>query len=84
MGYYRNAAAPLWKVRRLVYTRNEHGHRPHVHVFYAGAEVVILIGRRAEVRENPGDMKIKDVRDAQVIVAEHRDELLKLWRRYND
>jgi hypothetical protein len=66
-----------------VYTRNEHGHRPHVHVFYAGAEVVILIGRRAEVRENPGDMKIKDVCDAQVIVAEHRDELLKLWRRYN-
>ena len=66
-----------------VYSRNERGHRPHAHVFYGGAEVVIFIGPRAEVRENPGAMKIKDVREAQIVVAEHHAELLKLWRQYN-
>ncbi len=66
-----------------IYTRNERGHRPHAHVFYAGAEVVILIGPRAEVRENVGGMKLKDVRDAQVVVAEHHVELAVLWRKYN-
>ncbi len=67
-----------------VYTRNERGHRPHVHVFYAGAEVVIIIGSRAEVRENPGGaMKPKDVRDAQAIVSAHHVELMELWRSYN-
>jgi hypothetical protein len=44
---------------------------------------VIFIGPRAEVRENPGAMKVKDVREAQLVVAEHHAELLKLWRRYN-
>ena len=66
-----------------VFTRNEGGHRPHVHVFYAGSEVVIFIGPRAEVRENPGAMKLKDVREAQLVVAEHHNELSDLWRRYN-
>jgi hypothetical protein len=28
-------------------------------------------------------MKIKDVREAQHVVAEHHAELLALWRRYN-
>ena len=46
------------------------------------AEVVIFIGPR--VRENPGGMKIKDVREAQLVVAEHHAELLKIWRRYNN
>jgi hypothetical protein len=65
-----------------VYTRNERGHRPHVHVFYGGAEVVIFIGPRAEVRENIA-MKIKDVREAQLLVSEHHGELSELWSRYN-
>jgi Domain of unknown function (DUF4160) len=73
----------LGKFDVCVYTRNERGHRPHAHVFYGGAEVVILIGRLAEVRENRGAMKIKDVREAQIVVARHRAELLKIWRRYN-
>ena len=66
-----------------MYTRNERGHRPHVHVFYGDAEVVIFIGPRAEVRETRGAMNIKDVRDAQAIVAAHCFQLRKLWRRYN-
>ena len=53
----------LGKFEVWIYTRNERGHRPHVHIFYGGAEVVIFIGAQAEVRENPGGMKIKDVRD---------------------
>jgi hypothetical protein len=28
-------------------------------------------------------MKLKDVREAQLVVAEHHNELSDLWRRYN-
>jgi len=28
-------------------------------------------------------MKVKDVREAQLVVAEHHVELMKLWRQYN-
>lgn len=44
---------------------------------------MIFIGPRAEVRENAGGMKLKDVRDAQLVVAEHHVELAALWREYN-
>ena len=44
---------------------------------------MIFIGPRARVRENPGAKKIKDVREAQLVVAEHRAELLKVWRQFN-
>jgi hypothetical protein len=73
----------IGKFEVWVYTRNEKGHRPHVHIFFGGAEVVIFIGPQAEVRENRGHMKIKDVREAQHAVAEHSDELLRIWRKYN-
>lgn len=66
-----------------VYTRSERGHRPHVHVFTAGAEVVIVLSPDAEVRENPGAMRPADVRAAQRIVAAAYDELLDLWNSYN-
>jgi len=59
----------LGKFEVWVYTRSERGHRPHVHVFYGGAEVVIQIGPRAQLRENRGGMKIKDVRAAQHLIA---------------
>jgi hypothetical protein len=66
MGYDRSCPQRrLGKFEVWVYTRNERGHRPHVHVFYGGAEVVIFIGVRAKVRENPGAMKAKDVREAR-------------------
>jgi len=66
-----------------IYTRSERGHRPHVHVFTAGAEVVIFVSPNAEVRENPGAMRPADVRAAQRIVAEAYDDLLDLWNCYN-
>jgi hypothetical protein len=72
----------LGKFEVWVYTRSERGHRPHVHVFYGGAEVVIFIGPRAVVRENSG-MKREDVHEAQAVIAEHHVELLELWRQYN-
>jgi hypothetical protein len=68
--------------RSGVYTRSERGHRPHVHVFYGGAEVVIFIGPRSLVRENAG-MKRKDIREAQLLVSEHHVELMTLWIEYN-
>ena len=73
----------LGKFDVWVYTRDERGHRPHVHVFYAGAEAVILISRAATVREKSRRMRLKDVREAQKVVAQHHRELMRLWRKYN-
>lgn len=76
---------PSRKVGRFivkVYTRNERGHHPHVHVEYGGGEVVILLGSTIEVRDNRG-MKPKDVNDALEVVAEMHDTLVREWQRYN-
>ena len=50
---------------------------PHVHVRYAGATAVleILAGTARDI----SGMKDPDVRRAQRIVEEHRDELLLMW-----
>ncbi len=65
-----------------VYTRNERGHRPHVHVLAGGAKMSVYIDGPIEVRAIEG-MSLADARKALEIVAEHADELLALWRRYN-
>ncbi|MHB8139966.1 MAG: DUF4160 domain-containing protein [Vulcanimicrobiaceae bacterium] len=65
-----------------VYTRNERGHRPHVHVLASGGKISIYIDAPIEVRAIE-DMTKADARKALEVVAEHADELLALWRRYN-
>ena len=64
-----------------VYTRGEHGHRPHVHVFGNSGELVVWLDPVAE-RARRG-MKLGEARRAMRVVSEHRDELLELWRQYH-
>lgn len=70
------------KFKVWVYTRNERGHRPHVHVFGGGGKVVIYIDGDIEVRSIEG-MSKNDTRKALETVAEHVEELLALWRDYH-
>lgn len=65
-----------------VYTRNERGHRPHVHVFCGGGKISIYIDGEIEVRAIEG-MSKSDARSALETVAEHAEELLALWREYH-
>ena len=64
-----------------IYTRDERGHRPHVHVFGNNGELVVLL-EPIEVRDNHG-MKISEARRALRVVAENREEFLELWRHYH-
>jgi hypothetical protein len=65
-----------------VYTRSERGHRPHVHVFGSGGSISVYIEGAVEVRSIEG-MSKADARKALETVAEHVDEFLALWRKYN-
>lgn len=67
--------------RVTVYTDD---HAPaHVHVTRGGAQVrVYLTGKRA-LEQVAGRMNAADERQARRIVAEHRAELLALWRKYH-
>ncbi|MHB8177935.1 MAG: DUF4160 domain-containing protein [Vulcanimicrobiaceae bacterium] len=64
-----------------IYTRDERGHRPHVHVFGNSGELIVLLDP-VDIRENRR-MKISEARRALRVVAENRDELLELWRHYH-
>ena len=65
-----------------IYTRNERGHRPHVHVFGGSGELVVLLSDPVTVRDKRG-MQLSEARRALRVIGEHRDELLTLWRQYN-
>jgi hypothetical protein len=71
------------KFRVWIYTRNERGHRPHVHVISGSGQASIFIEGGIEIRKILG-MSKPDVRMALEVVAEHADELLALWKEYND
>jgi hypothetical protein len=67
----------------VVYT-NDH-RPPHVHVMYAGGEMVVLLGQgpqRPVVRE-VARMRVADARQAFRLVEQHRGELLEHWRKYH-
>ena len=64
-----------------VYTRDERGHRPHVHVSGNSGGLVVWLDPLS-IR-GKGGMKNQEARRAFRSVAEHRDELLALWRRYH-
>ena len=65
-----------------IYTRDERGHRPHVHVLGSDGEVVIVLSDPVCVREARG-MKLNEVRRALAVVAENRDQLLFIWSQFN-
>jgi hypothetical protein len=58
-------------------------HRPaHVHVYKSGLVVIRLNNRRTppSIREVVG-MSRKDTRDALLLVTEHKEALVKEWRK---
>ena len=65
-----------------VYTRNERGHRPYVHVFVAEGEITIFIDDVIEVRSIFNISRV-DARKALEIVRKHSSELRDLWSQYN-
>ncbi len=64
-----------------IYTRNERGHRPHVHVFGNSGELVVFLDP-VSIREKRGMTKSQG-RRAFRVVEQHRDELLELWRHFH-
>lgn len=68
--------------RIVVNTRDERGHRPHVHAIKGKAKCKIVLTRSLA----PYDivrMTAKDVRRARELVADNFGFFLDLWERYN-
>jgi len=64
--------------RLTINTRDEKGHRPHCHVLYAGAEVLIRLDETLEAYDSNG-MKPKDIKRARILVAAYYFRLLQIW-----
>lgn len=75
-------ALELGGFKVYVYVRNERGHRPHVHVWGKSGELVVLLDDAVTIRDRRG-MTLSEARRAKRVVAEHRDELLEIWRYYH-
>ena len=67
--------------RIIVNTRDERGHRPHVHVIKARSKCKILLNAALE----PYDIRMskRDVNRARTLVGARFGFLLDLWERYN-
>jgi hypothetical protein len=67
--------------RIVVNTRDERGHKPHVHVIKAGEKCKIQLDEVA----TPYDIRMskRNVRRARELVAEHFGELVRLWEIFN-
>ena len=59
----------------IVNTRDERGHKPHVHVLKAGGKVQILLGATLQPCKL-SRMSRRDVTRARELVGEHFDVLL--------
>jgi hypothetical protein len=67
--------------RLTVNTRDEKGHRPHVHVLKGGEKCKVLldaIGTPYDIR-----MSKPNVARARELIVEHFDQLLGWWRKYH-
>jgi hypothetical protein len=62
----------------IVNTRGEKGHRPHCHVEYAGAWVVVRLDVTFKTYDAVG-MKAKDVKRARDLVVAHYGRLRQIW-----
>jgi Domain of unknown function (DUF4160) len=67
--------------RIVVNTRDERGHRPHVHVIKARSKCKIFLNAAL----TPYDvlMSKRDVKRARTLVAERFGYFLDLWEQYN-
>lgn len=68
--------------RLSVYTRDERGHRPHVHVSKAGVKVQILLDASLAPYNAQG-MKSRDIARARELVGAHFGKLMRWWEQYN-
>lgn len=67
--------------RIIVNTRDERGHRPHVHVVKARSKCKILLNATL----TPYDIRMskRDVNHARTLIAARFGCLLGLWEKYN-
>lgn len=68
--------------RISVYTRDEKGHRPHVHVYRAGTKVQVFLDASLTAY-NVQKMSSRDVARARELVGSHFGTLMKWWEQYN-
>jgi len=67
--------------RIVVNTRDERGHRPHVHVIRGGEKCKLLL----DASVTPYDIRMsrRYVQRARELVDEHFDRLMEIWERFN-
>jgi hypothetical protein len=68
--------------RLTVNSRDERGHKPHVHVIKAGTKVLITLDSSLTPYKLVG-MSKRDVTRARELVAEHFGQLLEWWMKFN-
>jgi hypothetical protein len=66
----------------IVNTRDERGHRPHVHVLKAGGKVQIMLDATL-LPYKLFHMSRRDVARARELVGERFEKLMGWWVRYN-
>ncbi len=64
--------------RLTVNTRDERGHKPHVHIIKAGTKVLVTLDYSLTPYRLTG-MKRRDVARARELVAEHFGQLMEWW-----
>jgi len=67
--------------RIVVNTRDERGHKPHVHVIKDREKCKIILDASLE----PYDIRMsrQNVRRARELVGEHFGKLVRLWEKFN-
>ena len=66
----------------IVNTRDERGHKPHVHVIKAGGKVQVLLDASL-IPYKPYGISRRDVTRARELVGEHFEQLMGWWEKYN-
>ena len=68
--------------RLTVNSRDERGHKPHVHVIKAGSKVLVTLDASLTPYRVKG-MSRRDVARARELVGEHFGQLMEWWVRFN-
>lgn len=68
--------------RLVIYTRDERGHKPHVHAIKAGTQCSIRLDDSLEAYDI-AKMSRRDVERARKHVGANFGKLVKMWKTYN-
>jgi len=68
--------------RLAINTRDERGHKPHVHVIKSGAKCKIVLDPSLEAYDVLR-MKKRDIARARELVGDNFGQLMDLWMKYN-